>query len=166
MLPMLSTFGEFVKKPGAETTWQKTIVINLWKLNFQLRLFHQLVNNIIFTCQLLKCTSPACKSESEQVISRTSKWLTTVSLEYKCYCWHLYNLPSTPRRPTHLPTLRNFSFANRLQWYKVTWFVDSFEHISCLVAGTNYHFPASRGNLTQATSMSGNWLNYQTTLSW
>ncbi len=31
-----------------------------------------------------------------KLISRTS-WLTTVNLEYKCWSWHYYNLPNTPR---------------------------------------------------------------------
>ncbi len=86
-------------------------------------------------------------SESEQLISRTSLRLTWISLEYKCWDWHLYNLPNMSRSPAHLWTLWDHLLTNALQWYKEPRFIDPFQHISCLAVGTNYLF-ASTGNRT------------------
>ncbi len=37
------------------------------------------------------------RSESEQLNSLSSLWLMRIGLEYKYWCWHLYNLPNMDR---------------------------------------------------------------------
>ncbi len=63
-------------------------------------------------------------------------------------------------------TLRDLLLDHRVQMYKEPRFTDSFEYLSCLVVGTNYHFiPASTENQTQVACMYGLCLNHRITLS-
>ncbi len=110
--------------------------------------------------QLQWMTKYYMNQESERLMSRKSIYYK-VSLEYKYWHWHLYNLPSTSTRPTHLPTWRDILFAN---W--VPQFTDPFEGLSCLVSEANFLFsPASTRNRTRATYMGGICINNQTMLS-
>ncbi len=73
------------------------------------------------------------RTESEQLVNHQNQLrLTSESLEYKCWYWHLYNFAWHIQKAYTVIDLKESFTCHRVQWYKEPHFIDPLERLTCI----------------------------------